>query len=213
MSGPEARVNVSGVFATPIVQADLPDAARINAALRPAILARMKSHPSIEHSNVGGWQSSWDFAEWSGEAGKHLLGAAMSLATQLTGDRSGQPAKVDWKQNSWANVNQAGHGNEFHTHPGSFWSGTYYVDDGGIGADANLGGEFEFQDPRGVGPAMYAPQLAFRVPGGQSVGASETVRPRTGMMLLFPAWLSHQVRPYRGQGTRISVAFNLSVYG
>ena len=213
MNTPDARVNVTGAFATPIVQADLPDAERINAALRPVILERMKTHPSTQHSNVGGWQSTWDFTEWSGEAGKHLLGAAMSLASQLTCDRAGQPAKVTWKHNAWANVNQAGHGNEFHTHPGSYWSGTYYVDDGGIGADDSLGGEFEFQDPRGVGPAMYAPHLAFRMPGGQSVGASETVRPRTGLLLMFPAWLSHQVRPYRGTGTRISVAFNLSVYG
>ena len=62
--------------------------------------------------------------------------------------------------NAWANVNRSGHGNEFHTHPGCFWSGTYYVDDGGIGADPSLGGEFEIQDPRGIAPAMYRPDLA-----------------------------------------------------
>jgi uncharacterized protein (TIGR02466 family) len=210
---PDARVNVAGVFPTPIVTADLPDAARLNAALKPVILARMQTHPSTQHSNLGGWQSTWDFADWGGEAARHLLAAATQLAGQLTCDRAGRPIQVNWRHNAWANVNRGGHGNEFHTHPGSFWSGTYYVDDGGIGADASLGGEFEFQDPRGVGPAMYAPQLAFRMPGGQSVGASETVRPHAGMMVLFPAWLSHAVRPYRGQGTRISVAFNLSVYG
>ena len=209
----QPRVNVAGVFPTPIVSADLPDAGRVNAALKQAILRRMEQHPSAQHSNLGGWQSTWDFTDWGGDAAGHLITAAKQLASQITCDRAGKPVNVSWHHNAWANVNRAGHGNEFHTHPGCYWSGTYYVDDGGIGADPSLGGEFEFQDPRGVGPAMYAPTLAFRIPGGQSVGASETVSPRAGMMLLFPAWLSHAVRPYRGSGTRISVAFNLSVYG
>ena len=117
----------------------------------------------------------------------------------------------DWRLNAWANINRAGHGNEFHTHPGCYWSGTYYVDDGGIGADPSLGGEFEMQDPRGVAPAMYAPLLCFATPGGRSAGASELIRPRAGLLVLFPAWLSHGVRPYRGDRMRISIAFNLSL--
>ena len=58
---------------------------------------------------------------------------------------------------------------------------------------------------------MYAPQLAFNVPGGLSVGANEVVRPKTGLMVMFPAWLLHQVRPYKGGAERISIAFNLSL--
>jgi hypothetical protein len=30
-------------------------------------------------------------------------------------------------------------------------------------------------------------------------------------MVIFPAWLLHQVRPYRGNAERISIAFNLTV--
>jgi hypothetical protein len=58
---------------------------------------------------------------------------------------------------------------------------------------------------------MYAPLLAFALPGGLSAGASELIRPRAGLMILFPAWLSHAVRPYKGTRARISVAFNLSL--
>ncbi|TAN08894.1 MAG: hypothetical protein EPN45_08130, partial [Rhizobiaceae bacterium] len=36
-------------------------------------------------------------------------------------------------------------------------------------------------------------------------------RPKPGLMVLFPSWLFHQVRPYRGTHERISVAFNLGV--
>jgi hypothetical protein len=29
--------------------------------------------------------------------------------------------------------------------------------------------------------------------------------------VMFPSWLLHQVRPYRGSAERISIAFNLTV--
>ena len=46
---------------------------------------------------------------------------------------------------------------------------------------------------------------------GRTVGKSELIQPRTGTMLVFPSWLSHGVRPYRGNATRISIAINMSV--
>ncbi len=171
----------------------------------------MATRPSTSHSNLGGWQSSWDLADWGGDCASEVLEQAKSMATRMTCDREGQTVVVDWRMNAWANVNGTGHGNEFHTHPGSFWSGTYYVDDGGIGEDPGLGGEFEIQDPRGVAPAMYAPRLAINAPGGLAMGSSETIPPKAGRILMFPSWLSHAVRPYTGTRQRISIAFNLSV--
>lgn len=207
----EIQVDVRSYFPTPMAVVELPDGPVLNKALREAVMARVGEGPGVSHSNLGGWQSSWDLTEWAGREGMQILEAAQAVATRLTCGREGEAVKVDWKINSWANVNQSGHGNEFHTHPGAYWSGSYYVDDGGVFDNPALGGEFELQDPRGVAPAMYAPLLAINVPGGQSVGASELVRPKAGMMIIFPSWLSHGVRPYTGNGTRISIAFNLSV--
>ena len=204
-------IEVSPLFATPIARLLLPDAASINAQLRDAIMAREKSHPSSQHSNLGGYQSSWDMEQWGGPGVARVLSQVRTIASRLTSDRHGQPVTIDWKMNCWANINRAGNGNEFHAHPGSFWSGTYYVDDGGIAANPSLGGELEFLDPRGVGPAMYAPNLALAVPGGRAIGASEVIPPMAGVLVLFPAWIYHQVRPYTGSATRISIAFNLSL--
>lgn len=203
-------VTVRGRFATPVIECNVPNPTELNAALMHVILDREAASDSLQHSNIGGWQSSWDFEDWGGEPASRLVGAVRDLAGQLTRDREGEPVQVDWLTNAWANVNRDGHGNEFHTHPGAFWSATYYVDDGGVGSDPSLGGEFEIQDPRGVAPAMLAPELTFAMPGGQSVGASELIRPRPGLLLLFPSWLSHSVRPYRGKGIRVSVAVNLT---
>jgi uncharacterized protein (TIGR02466 family) len=205
------QAEVRSYFATPVVVARLPEAVELNAELKRVILERERADAGVHHSNLGGWQSSWDFEAWGGPPAKRLLEAARELATRMTSDRAGKAVRIAWKTNAWANVNRRSHGNEFHTHPGAYWSGTYYVDDGGIGADHALGGEFEMQDPRGVAPAMYAPLLGFAVPGGQSAGASELIYPESGQMVLFPSWLLHAVRPYRGERERISVAFNFGL--
>jgi uncharacterized protein (TIGR02466 family) len=203
-------MNVTILFGTPIVVSELPDAPTLNKELGATILEREKTNTGTQHSNLGGWQSDWDMDRWGGAAAIKLLAIGRNTANQITTDRQGKPVAIVWKANMWANVNRSGHGNEFHSHPGSFWSGVYYVDDGGIDGDPSLGGELEFMDPRGPGPAMYAPQLAYGS-AGLSVGANETVRPKAGRLVMFPAWLLHQVRPYKGKAQRISIAFNLSL--
>jgi uncharacterized protein (TIGR02466 family) len=205
------KVEVAPLFATPVAVVEVPDSTSLNAELKKAILGHEKASPGTQHSNLGGWQSDWDMERWGGAGTRQLLDVARGVVNGLTCDRQGRAVTIAWKTNIWANVNRAGHGNEFHFHPGSFWSGVYYVEDGGIGADPSLGGELEFMDPRGAAPAMYAPNLAWTVPGGRSMGACETIPPRAGRMVLFPAWVLHAVRPYRGAAERISVAFNLSV--
>ena len=207
---PRTKIDVQPLFATPVAFAPLPNGQAINTRLRETILTRSETHPSAAHSNLGGWQSSWDLPEWGGEETTLLLSFVRQLADKFTANRSGQPAPQDWRMNAWANVNRSGHGNEFHTHPGCMWSAVYYVDDGGAVADPSLGGEFEIQDPRGVAPAMYRPDLIPAVPGGISMGASETIQPVAGTVMMFPSWVSHAVRPYTGEGTRISIAINLS---
>jgi uncharacterized protein (TIGR02466 family) len=111
----------------------------------------------------------------------------------------------------WANVSQAGASNQFHTHPGAFWSAVYYVDDGYEGSDdVSLGGELLLLDPRMPMIRMAAPDLRFRRPGQQPDDQEKWFRPKSGMIVIFPAWLSHAVRPYNGTGSRISIAINLS---
>ena len=216
MSEEEARdatadIEVRSYFATPVVITRPPLTAAEIGRIRETILARAESQPSVTHSNLMGWQSADDFGQWGGADGEKLLGFARALADRLAGDRAGNRVSIDWFVNGWANVNRHGHGNDYHAHPGSVFSGCYYVDDGGIGDDPTLGGELQLADPRGIAPAMYAPELAIALTGCQTAGGSESIRPSTGQMLIFPAWLSHGVRPYLGHGARISVAFNFSL--
>jgi uncharacterized protein (TIGR02466 family) len=205
------EINIRGLFATPVAAVELPDAEARNAELRRRILERRAGNPSVQASNAGGWHSDRALEDWGGPGVGEILAAARQVANRMTADRKGQPVNPTWTTQAWANVNGPGDANICHYHPGSYWSGTYYVDDGGCATDPALGGEFEMIDPRGPGPGMYAPALKFAGEDGASVGSGETILPRPGLLFLFPSWLFHQVRPYRGTRLRISIAFNLGL--
>jgi uncharacterized protein (TIGR02466 family) len=202
-------ITTRNLFPTPIAMVDTPAAEARNAALRRLILERRRSAASLQASNDGGWHSDRDLLEWGGKHAEEIAGMARAVANHHTRGRNGETVQPDWVFIGWANVNGPGEGNLCHYHPGNFWSGTYYVDDGGISADPSLGGTFEMLDPRGAAPAMFSPGLAYAGEGGLGAGATEWIRPRPGLLVLFPSWLQHQVRAYRGTGERISIAFNL----
>ncbi len=208
---PRLDIAVRGLFATPVAAVVLPDAAARNRALSEIILRRRQQNGGVQASNAGGWHSDREILLWGGPHAANVLDLARQVANQMTADRGGQPIAPKWTMQAWANVNGPGDANISHYHPGSFWSGTYYIDDGGCAADPALGGAFEMLDPRGPGPGMYAPALKFRGEDGASVGAGETILPKPGLLFVFPSWLMHQVRPYRGTGLRISIAFNLGL--
>lgn len=85
-----------------------------------------------------------------------------------------------------------------------------YLDDGYDGSDdPALGGELQLLDPRMPMIRMTAPDLRLAGEDGQPQHNEISIRPRTGMIVLFPSWLQHAVRPFHGEGTRISIAINL----
>ena len=138
-AGAPLKVEVLKLFPTPVVVATMRDAGSLNAELRRVILAREQTSESVERSNRGGWQSSWDMHEWGGAPMQKVLTFARAIVDDATVDRTGKRHSLSWRINCWANVHRSGHGNQFHTHPGALWSVSYYVDDGGIAVDGDDG--------------------------------------------------------------------------
>jgi hypothetical protein len=73
------------------------------------------------------------------------------------------------------------------------------VDDGGIAGGDALGGALDFSDSRGAMPMMHAPEVRMLFPGCANAGQGERFYPKTGMLMMFPAWLSHYFTQYRGE--------------
>ena len=96
----------------------------------------------------------------------------------------------------WLNVQRSGDYNPTHTHGGSF-SGVLYL-----------------QVPPQISGASFDGQLCFHGPEEWHIqsfrtGMAEYVLPVPGEFYVFPAWQPHSVAPFRGEGERWSLAFNV----
>lgn len=101
----------------------------------------------------------------------------------------------------WANVMQAATVHSLHLHPGSFISGTYYVE---VPKGAR---PLKFEDPR-LGLHMAAPPRRGDAP--RRFRSFVDVPARPGDLVLFESWLRHEVPPSQFGGERISISFNYS---
>ena len=187
------------LFATPVIINEFDCAAELNSTLESAILERMKNDPGVRLSNQGGWQSKHDLPRWGEDAAKRVIAHAASLATENTIATQGHVLR--WSIDAWANVSESGASNRAHVHGGSFWSAVYYVR-----VDEGEGGELMLHDPRMPALRMHAPHLRFKDLGPELMAS---IKPKAGMMVMFPAWLSHSVQPWDGGGSRISIAMNV----
>jgi uncharacterized protein (TIGR02466 family) len=172
----------------------------LNRALAERILDMRESSSGIRQSNVGGWHSEGDFLRqlgepWAGTLARLFLdgvrGAVASVAEMA--EQPGQAAIE-----AWANVNEAGDSNAPHIHPGSVWSGVYFV-----AAKADSGGILSLTDPRSAA-LMVAHQLN-PFPSTNNV----QIHPQPGLLVVFPSFVYHAVSVYHGDSSRISIAFNL----
>ena len=193
-------------FPTPIFRHRWPETETtpVNAALKAAILARREQAPGTSLSNVGGWQSDPDIMNWPVPEMAQLkqwidraFGMIMGRELETSEFQS------RYAIGGWANINEYGDYNRTHIHSNHHWSGVYYVDLGDPSPEIGPNGAIEFLDPR---PAVGV----FDLPGVTATG-TWTILPEPGLMLMFPSWLRHAVLPYYGEGTRITIAFNLRV--
>lgn len=207
------KPQIRSLFATPVCVHYLPVAQEFNAELRPLIADRAKLDGANGSNGHGqGWRSPPDFESWGGQQVQTLFRVLRELADSVTASRNGGRVTLEWRVAAAAAIRNKGECLERAARPGWLWSGVYYVDDGYQKQDDEaLGGEAELADPRGVVPAMMAPQYGFRIPNGLTSGQVETIRPQSGMIILHPSWLPRGERRFDGAGQRVTIEFDLGV--
>lgn len=204
---------VHRLFPTPVFVEFWQEAGQFNEPLRSAMLAERSSGRGVAKSNFLGWQSDVDMLTWGGEAAERLRERAIELCRPLTQDELA-PRPLRWHAEMWGNISGPGASNQTHSHPGSFWSVVYYVDDGyGGSQDRNLGGELTFVDARFPMVRMRSPSLRPKFGQDDYDHQEVSIRPQSGLIVIFPSWLAHLVRPYQGNGERMSIAINLLIFG
>lgn len=211
----QLELSVRPIFSTPLLVFSVPDCACINDQLKQAVLEHESSQLTYRDREVIGWSSPHDMSmmEWAGEPLKQIFEAVTQVAELATefSARAGKNAQhPHWQVvEIWSNVQRNGGSNGYHAHPGSFWSGVYYVDVGDIADHQDKGGELQLFDPRGCLPRMLAPYLRYSLDELHDAGNTISFTPSAGQCVMFPGWQHHAVAPYKGSKPRISIAFNL----
>lgn len=200
------------LYPTPVILYDLDNAEPMNAALTQIINAKRSADVGLQRSNYGGWHSNVDMMVWSEQEARIILNTAIKQIAALTADIHPLGKRdFNFDAQMWANISGPGHSNQMHCHPGALWSGVYYVDVGEDDPTVDVEGELLLLDPRFPMNTMYMPELVLRDEKGSPQYSQTPIRPVNGRLVMFPAWLKHSVRPYRGTRERISIAFNLMV--
>ncbi len=198
------------LFETPIAQVNFQGGEAFLADMRKVVLDKQLEDPKgVGRSNVGGWHSDVDMMKWGGAPAQKLADTAIAVAKRMSSFPGANHDDYHWLCQMWANVSDSGASNHLHMHPGNLWSGACYIDMGGAEDNPDLGGAFYFEDPRFPLINMHNTRFRFAGADGAPMQLMPEVRPKAGEMLMFPAWLRHGVKPYHGDGLRISVAFNI----
>ncbi|MDQ3370911.1 MAG: 2OG-Fe(II) oxygenase family protein [Myxococcota bacterium] len=192
-------------FPTPIWVFDLPEMEAINAALATSLLAEAARVPSVQRSNIGGWHSAPDLSRRSDPMIQRLM---QTIIDQVDAGIGGFAAGVGvtelprfrYALTAWAMIMRDGDYVVPHDHGDAHWSSAYYVDAGEPGPAP--AGRLAFLDPR---------RSVRAIPGLPLFPSVFDIAPRTGSLVIFPAWLQHHVYPYRGGRPRICISCNVTV--
>ena len=184
-------------FPTSVYIKDIPNAVQLNQYLEQKIIQWSQTDPKgHKRTNVNGWHSKTDMNQK--EEYNPLTIELFNMQEEIY-----QKEHLNRKPvlgNMWANVNYPGGYNRPHLHPNSLFSGVYWI------KTPVKSGNLMIYDPR--------PGIHTTMPGRKEGPLPHQFwreihyTPRAGTIVMFPAWLWHEVRPNESNDTRISVSFN-----
>ncbi len=203
------------MFAVPFAFSRHADPARLNASLKPIIFAQEKSGVAanprpLTQRNAAMFESHFNFFRASDSAVQELKSFCFSQLVSMVGYLNGydQPTlqRLQIFNDCWFHVTRRGGFFGLHNHPNASWSGVYCVDPGRHDAEKKDSGLLSFVNPM-ITSAMHMDAGIARMPlpyGYQIANVSL----EAGQLVLFPSWVLHDVKPFEGEGERVTVAFN-----
>ena len=188
-------------FSTPVWTTKIADYKDVNDQLLDYISNLKEQDPKgIKKSNFNGWHSK-DF-NLNDEVPKKFINAISSNINNAFSDMDWDIEKQIIKIKSiWAIINERGASNERHHHGNSALSAAYYVS-----APKDCG-NIVFYDPR---PAPVFSHPLAKKPNILNATIN-SITPNEGMLVLFPSYLEHSVKPNLSSSQRIVISFNVNL--
>lgn len=210
----EPVLTVTPAFAAPIGEGRLPGCERLNQELEALFLARENDefrNPTPSHlPQQELFESRFNLFSWPEACVRELRAVVLTAIVQVVRQVSGTPpetlAALTMQNHTWFHITRYGGAFVAHNHPLASWSAVYCVRAGEAVAEQPLSGMLRFFDPRTGANAYQDPANADLQPA-YSVGV-RNFRLAAGQIVVFPSYLYHEVAPFYGRDTRITVATN-----
>ena len=201
-------------FAVPLGQARLWPCERLNRELTELFLARETAdyrNPMPTHAPQAElFESRFNLFRWPEgcvqELRKFMLDTVAQTVLQATSLSPAELTRLKFHNHTWFHVTR--HAGSFvcHNHPMASWSAVYCVRAGERPPEEPLSGVLRLFDPR-------AAAGAYRDPANARLHAAFGLRSldlylEEGQIVVFPSYIFHEVAPFYGSDTRITVATN-----
>jgi len=203
-------------FAVPFGFAQLENSESLNRQLRDLFLrraaegARYANPRPLTQRNPQVFESEFQVFRWPEPSVQQLKEFCWSHLMKMIGELNGYDSATLGRMliysDSWFHVTRRGGFFALHNHPMASWSGVYCVDPGRHDPDKRESGQLSFVNPAVIS-AMYVDAATANL-GGAYAYHIRHLRLEPGQLVLFPSWILHDVKPYEGEGERITVAFN-----
>lgn len=146
----------------------------------------------VKRSNMGGFHS--EFIN-----NKFICDKILHKSFKLITDNYKLKKRTNFNlANLWINKNNKYHFNNIHVHPGSSFSGVYYLN------VPKKNGELVFLEND-----MYTMNYLSDFIDSNEFRSMYNITPKKNMFLIFPSSFSHMVKPHYEDFNRISVSFNI----
>jgi hypothetical protein len=203
------------MFAVPFTFSRFPAHENLNVALKRFILAQEQSGSAanprpLTQRNAPLFESHFNLFRAADPAVQELKVFCWDQLLALIGRLNGYDVptlhRLQIYNDCWFHVTRRGGFFGLHNHPNASWSGVYCVDPGKHDAAKKDSGRLTFVNPT-IMSAMHldAGNDKMKLPYGYQVASLSL---EAGQLVMFPSWVLHDVKPFEGEGERVTIAFN-----
>jgi uncharacterized protein (TIGR02466 family) len=207
-------IKVRPMFAVPIGEVRLTGCERLNAELEALFLTRENDehrNPTPSHiPQIETFESRFNLFRWSEpcvqELRRFVLDAVARTVIEATSLSTEDLSRQKLHNHTWFHISRYAGSFIAHNHPLASWSAVYCVRPGEPVAEQPESGVLRLFDPRqGADAYSDATSLSLRP---SFAPRSLQIRLEGGSLIVFPSYLFHEVTPFYGRDTRITVASN-----
>jgi len=207
-------IRISSAFAVPFGDARLAGSERLNRQLEALFLARETEenrNPTPSHTpQAETFESRFNLFRWPDACVQELrtfvLNSVAQTVIQASNVQPEELARLTMHNHTWYHVSRYAGSFVAHNHPLASWSAVYCVRAGERLPDRPDSGVLRFLDTRsGADSYLDAANRRLRTPFALK---PREMRLEEGQVVVFPSYVFHEVTPFYGRDTRITVATN-----